>query len=232
MTIKPRKKENIRVDFGEKPKKRSGRPSQSEKTDISSETEKASIKTRKKRIAKPTKKQKEVVKIIEETNHYKGGKMTKKKILATAGYGPSSQKNPAKIFSSHSLQTLFEESGFSVETLKKVHTPLFSASSVFSVAVREWEDPDEIRDAYLNAMPELEHITTTVDSWGNQSIAFKKPDNATILRALEIGYKVLGAFAPEKIAITDKDGNDAPISSVAINIIHTNNEQDTEHQGE
>lgn len=231
MAIKPHKKENIRVDFEEIPKKRRGRPSQSEKTGISSEKKKATIKTRKKRIAKPTKKQKEVMKILEETTKYKGGKKTsKKEILATAGYSKSSQKTPQKIFGTASMQKLFEVSGFSVETLKQIHAPLFGASSVFRVDVSSRDDHDEVLEAYSQTMPELEYITTTRDVWGNISLHFRKPDNFTILRALEIGYKILGAFAPEKIAITDKDGNDAPISSVSINIIQ--NDQNAQHPGE
>lgn len=182
--------------------------SQTEKTDIAKNSKKETKKTQK----SPSERQKKAVKILAEKMVENGGKISKGEILKEAGYSDAIAKNPAKIFESASMKKAIKSAGLDLKSLKMKHKQLLNMGRITNLQSIMSINPGKFVDMVLEDIPWSRFLNYFEDDFNNaRHYYFIFPDTITQTKALEMQYKILGEFAPEKHRIVDKDDNDIVI---------------------
>lgn len=139
-----------------------------------------------------TNKQQRAIAIIKK--NIKSGKIeSNKSILIKAGYEPAYvEENSTKIIKTKSFQELLDKY-IPEKDLTKKHKELLKASTVLS----DYDFDSKLTDAeikhIIERVPGCKYIRTNRTSMGDKHYVtayFYKPDNATQLKSLELGYKV------------------------------------------
>lgn len=182
--------------------------SKKEKTDIAKNSKKETKRTQK----SPSERQKKAVKILAEKMVENGGKLSKGEILKEAGYSDSITKNPAKIFESASMKKALKSAGLDLNSLKTKHRQLLNMWRIQSISASLFIPAEQFVDMVLDSIPWSRFLHYFDNPLGNtREYFFIFPDTITQTKALEMQYKILGEFAPEKHRIVDKDDNDIVI---------------------
>lgn len=182
--------------------------SQKEKTDIAKNSKKETKKIQK----SPSERQKKAVKILAEKMAENGGKISKGEILKEAGYSDAIAKNPAKIFESASMKKAIKSAGLDLKSLKMKHKQLLNMGRIQSISASMHIPQEQFVNMVINSIPGsrfFHYFDMLLNS--SREYYFIFPDTITQTKALEMQYKILGEFAPEKHRIVDKDDNDIVI---------------------
>lgn len=153
--------------------------------------------------------QQKVIAKISETLA-ENGRISKGQILAEAGYSESVQISPSKVFNAASMRQALKKVGLDISSLRTKHRQLLNAGQVQTLTVAKDIPPDQFVEIFLDAMPGSRFLQY-FDSMTARHYMFVVPDVVTQAKMLEMQYKILGEFAPEKHAITDTKGNDVVI---------------------
>lgn len=204
MAIKSKKTEKSKVKASESEKVITW-----QKEHLWKEVKKKSSKNAKR---KPTERQEKVLNILSEKMVENGGFSSKKSILAESGYSESVQKNPAKVFEAASMQKALKSAGLDIKSLKMKHKQLLNMWRLQSINAHISIPPDAFTDMVIKNIPGSRFLHFFDDPLNAQRYYyFIFPDTITQTKALEMQYKILGEFAPEKHRLVDKDNNDVTI---------------------
>lgn len=153
--------------------------------------------------------QQKVIAKISETLA-ENGRISKGQILAEAGYSESVQVSPSKVFNAASMRQALKKVGLDISSLRTKHRQLLNAGQVQTLMIAKDIPPDQFVEIFLDAMPGSRFLQYFDTAYG-RNYMFVVPDVVTQAKMLEMQYKILGEFAPEKHAITDTKGNDVVI---------------------
>jgi len=158
------------------------------------------------KVVKPTKhpkhkpsirQQKVLKKMLENTGSYK-------QALIESGYSPAYAKNADDFRKTATWNELLNEN-LPDWLLTEKHLELFNAKAidhyVFPLSSTDEEITEMIEGKWGFKVMKISHG----DTW--KRAYFSIPDNQTILKAVEAGYKVKGRNAPEKVEHTVKTIN-------------------------
>lgn len=176
-----------------------------EKTDIAKNGKKETKKPKK----TPSERQKRAVKILAEKMVENGGKLSKGEILKEAGYSDAIAKNPAKIFESASMKKAIKSAGLDLKSLKMKHKQLLNMGRLQNISASIHIPHDQFVNMVLEGIPWsrfMHYFDNALNA--SREYFFIIPDTVTQTKALEMQYKILGEFAPEKHRIVDRDDND------------------------
>lgn len=163
-------------------------------------------KPKKKPEKQPTLRQQKAIKIAQEQMVENGWKITKWKILEKAWYPPSTQNNPDKVFASASMKKALKKAWLDMNSLKMKHKELLNSTMITQLQVKMSLPIEEFIDTVLNGCPGstyLNHFDIPM-AW-QRVFVFLMPDKMTQTRALDMAYKILWEYAPEKHEHTGKD---------------------------
>ena len=141
----------------------------------------------------------------------KGG-FSKREVLEEAWFSKSVQDTPEKVFWTASMKRAMKSAGLDLKSLKMKHKQLLNMGRIDKIECSMNIPPQDFVDMVLAAMPGSRFL----NYWDNptfrsRTMYFIIPDVYTQAKMLEMQYKILGEFAPEKHAITDSQGNDVTI---------------------
>lgn len=175
-----------------------------------STTRKTTQKPKKKKASESlSPRQQKVIAKISETLA-ENGRISKGQILAEAGYSESVQISPSKVFNAASMRQALKKIGLDLSSLRSKHRQLLNAGQIQTLMISKEIPPDQFVEMFLDAMPGSRFLQY-FDTMSARHYMFVVPDVIIQAKMLEMQYKILGEFAPEKHAITDTKGNDVVI---------------------
>lgn len=160
---------------------------------------------------KPTKKtlsprQQKVIEILTGEKGENGGIFSKSEVVKEAGYSKTVQATPDKVFASLSMKRALKKVWMDAASLKRKHTELLNSSQISQLQTLMSVPAEAFIQVVIDNCPGSKYLNHfDIPMAGQRVFVFLMPDKMTQTRALDMAYKILWEYAPEKHEHTGKD---------------------------